>query len=83
MHRKTRRIEHDAGANCATSARVVLTGCGTALHAAMVGEYLIEQLANIPAEVEYASEFRHRNTPDDAATRSSSPSAKAAKQPTR
>ncbi len=43
--------------------RVVLTGCGTALHAAMVGEYLIEQLATIPTEVEYASEFRHRNTP--------------------
>lgn len=43
--------------------RIVLTGCGTALHAAMVGEYLIEQLANVPTEVEYASEFRHRNTP--------------------
>jgi glucosamine--fructose-6-phosphate aminotransferase (isomerizing) len=43
--------------------RVVLTGCGTALHAAMVGEYLIESLAQIPTEVEYASEFRHRNTP--------------------
>src|SRR5207245_1037700 len=43
--------------------RVVLTGCGTALHAGMVGEYLIEQLANIPTEVEYDSEFRHRNTP--------------------
>src|SRR5262252_2973253 len=43
--------------------RVVLTGCGTALHAAMVGEYLVEKLANIPTEVEYASEFRHRNTP--------------------
>jgi len=43
--------------------RVVLTGCGTALHAAMVGEYLIEQLAQIPTEVEHASEFRHRNTP--------------------
>src|SRR4029077_20282343 len=43
--------------------RIVLTGCGTAMHAAMVGEYLIEQLANIPTEVEYASEFRHRNTP--------------------
>ena len=48
--------------------RVVLTGCGTALHAAMVGEYLIEQLANIPTEVEYASEFRHRNTPMTADT---------------
>jgi glucosamine--fructose-6-phosphate aminotransferase (isomerizing) len=43
--------------------RLVLTGCGTALHAAMVGEYLIESLANIPVEVEFASEFRHRNTP--------------------
>lgn len=43
--------------------RVVLTGCGTALHAAMIGEYLIEALAQIPTEVEYASEFRHRNTP--------------------
>ncbi len=43
--------------------RLVLTGCGTALHAAMVGEYIIEQLANLPVEVEYASEFRHRNSP--------------------
>jgi glucosamine--fructose-6-phosphate aminotransferase (isomerizing) len=43
--------------------RIILTGCGTALHAGRVGEYLIEGLANIPAEVEYASEFRHRNTP--------------------
>src|SRR5436309_12409600 len=43
--------------------RVVLTGCGTALHAALVGEYIIEQLANIPVEVEFASEYRHRNTP--------------------
>ncbi len=44
-------------------ARIVLTGCGTALHAAMIGEYLIEQVANLPTEVEFASEFRHRNTP--------------------
>ena len=43
--------------------RVVLTGCGTALHAGMVGEYAIEQIAQIPAEVEFASEFRLRNTP--------------------
>src|SRR5256714_3480023 len=48
--------------------RIVLTGCGTALHAGMVGEYLIEQLAHIPTEVEYASEFRHRNTPMTAHT---------------
>jgi glucosamine--fructose-6-phosphate aminotransferase (isomerizing) len=43
--------------------RILLTGCGTAFHAAMVGEYLIEYLATVPTEVEYASEFRHRNTP--------------------
>src|SRR6476620_11280068 len=43
--------------------RVVLTGCGTALHAGMVGEYLLEKLAHVPTEVEYASEFRNRNTP--------------------
>jgi glutamine---fructose-6-phosphate transaminase (isomerizing) len=43
--------------------RIVLSGCGTALHAARVGEYLIERLASIPTEVDYASEFRHRNTP--------------------
>jgi glucosamine--fructose-6-phosphate aminotransferase (isomerizing) len=43
--------------------RVALTGCGTALHAGRVGEYVIERLANIPTEVDYASEFRHRNTP--------------------
>jgi glucosamine--fructose-6-phosphate aminotransferase (isomerizing) len=43
--------------------RVVLTGCGTALHAGMIGEYLIEALAQIPTEIEFASEFRHRNTP--------------------
>jgi glutamine---fructose-6-phosphate transaminase (isomerizing) len=44
-------------------ARIVLTGCGTALHAARVGEYIIEQLANIPVDVDFASEYRHRNTP--------------------
>jgi glucosamine--fructose-6-phosphate aminotransferase (isomerizing) len=43
--------------------RIILTGCGTALHAGRVGEYLIERLANVPTEVEYASEFRHRNMP--------------------
>ena len=43
--------------------RIVLTGCGTACHAAMVGEYLLEHLAHIPTEVEFASEFRYRNMP--------------------
>ncbi len=41
--------------------RVLLTGCGTAWHACLVGEYLIEDMARIPCEVEYASEFRYRN----------------------
>jgi glucosamine--fructose-6-phosphate aminotransferase (isomerizing) len=41
--------------------RVILTACGTAWHAALVGEYLLEDLARIPTEVDYASEFRYRN----------------------
>jgi glucosamine--fructose-6-phosphate aminotransferase (isomerizing) len=41
--------------------RIILTACGTAWHACLVGEYLIEELARIPCEVEYASEFRYRN----------------------
>jgi len=40
--------------------RVILTGCGTAWHAALVGEYLLEDIARMPAETEYASEFRYR-----------------------
>lgn len=45
--------------------RVVLAACGTSWHAALVGEYLIERLAHLPVEVEYASEFRYRNAPLD------------------
>jgi len=41
--------------------RIVITGCGTSWHAGLIGEYMIEELARIPAEVEYASEFRYRN----------------------
>lgn len=41
--------------------RIVIIGCGTSWHAGLVGEYLIEDLARIPVEVEYASEFRYRN----------------------
>ena len=41
--------------------RMILTACGTAFHAGLVGEFLFEQLARIPAETEYASEFRYRN----------------------
>ena len=43
--------------------RIVLTACGTSWHAGLVGEYLIEEFARIPVEVEYASEFRYRNPP--------------------
>jgi glucosamine--fructose-6-phosphate aminotransferase (isomerizing) len=43
--------------------RIVMTGCGTSYHAGLVGEYLFEELARIPVEVEYASEFRYRNPP--------------------
>ncbi len=41
--------------------RIIITGCGTAWHAGLVGEYLFEELTKIPTEVEYASEFRYRN----------------------
>jgi glutamine---fructose-6-phosphate transaminase (isomerizing) len=43
--------------------RIVFTACGTAWHACLVAEYLIERFARIPVEVEYASEFRYRNSP--------------------
>jgi glucosamine--fructose-6-phosphate aminotransferase (isomerizing) len=43
--------------------RIVLTACGTSWHAALFGEYLIEEVARIPVEVEYASELRYRNPP--------------------
>ncbi len=48
--------------------RIIIVGCGTSWHAGLVGEYLLEDLARIPVEVEYASEFRYRNpviTEDD------------------
>jgi glutamine---fructose-6-phosphate transaminase (isomerizing) len=45
--------------------RIILTACGTSYHAALVAEYLFEEFARIPVEVEYASEFRYRNPPLD------------------
>jgi glutamine---fructose-6-phosphate transaminase (isomerizing) len=48
--------------------RIIITACGTSWHAGLVGEYLIENLAQIPVEIDYASEFRYRNAvlnPDD------------------
>ena len=41
--------------------RIIVTACGTSWHAGLVGEFLLEDLARIPVEVEYASEFRYRN----------------------
>jgi len=45
--------------------RIVIVACGTSWHAALIGEYLFEEFAHIPTEVEYASEFRYRNAPLD------------------
>ena len=41
--------------------RIIIVACGTSYHSGLIGEYLIEDLARIPVEVEYASEFRYRN----------------------
>lgn len=41
--------------------RIVITACGTSWHAALVGKYMLEQIARVPTDVEYASEFRYRN----------------------
>lgn len=41
--------------------RIIITACGTSWHSGLIGEYLIEELARVPVEVEYASEFRYRN----------------------
>jgi glutamine---fructose-6-phosphate transaminase (isomerizing) len=41
--------------------RFIITACGTSWHSALIGEYMIEDLARVPVEVEYASEFRYRN----------------------
>jgi glutamine---fructose-6-phosphate transaminase (isomerizing) len=68
------RLDHDeatakfGGLNLSTEHlraidRIVITACGTSWHAGLVGEYLLEDLAHIPVEVEYASEFRYRHPP--------------------
>ena len=41
--------------------RVIITACGTSWHSGLIGEYMLEEMARIPVEVEYASEFRYRN----------------------
>ncbi|MGD1007239.1 MAG: glutamine--fructose-6-phosphate transaminase (isomerizing) [Ignavibacteriaceae bacterium] len=45
----------------ANTKRIIISACGTSWHAGLVGEYMLEQFARIPTEVEYASEFRYRN----------------------
>ncbi|GAB4027089.1 glutamine--fructose-6-phosphate transaminase (isomerizing) [Spirosoma koreense] len=66
------RVQADAGTlqlgglrdyldKLAKSKRIVIIGCGTSWHAGLVAEYIFEELARIPVEVEYASEFRYRN----------------------
>lgn len=52
---------HDVKDQLVNAKRIVVIACGTSWHAGLVGEYLIEDLARIPVEVEYASEFRYRN----------------------
>jgi glucosamine--fructose-6-phosphate aminotransferase (isomerizing) len=59
---------HFGGLNLDTQAlrsmdRMIITACGTSYHAGLVGEYLLEEIARIPVDVEYASEFRYRNRP--------------------
>src|SRR5688572_18601274 len=41
--------------------RIVITACGTSWHSGLIGEYMLEEMARLPVEVEYASEFRYRN----------------------
>jgi glutamine---fructose-6-phosphate transaminase (isomerizing) len=48
--------------------RIIITACGTSWHSGLIGEYMLEELARIPVEVEYASEFRYRNPVVDSRT---------------
>src|SRR5205085_1022806 len=50
-----------SGAELRAIDQIVITACGTSWHAGLVGEYLFEEFAHLPVEVEYASEFRYRN----------------------
>jgi glucosamine--fructose-6-phosphate aminotransferase (isomerizing) len=65
LDRRDRRIQLGGLASVvrtlARMRKLILTACGTAWHAGLVGEFLFEELAHIPTEVEYASEFRYRN----------------------
>jgi glucosamine--fructose-6-phosphate aminotransferase (isomerizing) len=59
---------HDVLHKLYSAKRIIITACGTSWHAGLVGEYFFEELARVPVEVEYSSEFRYRNPilgPDD------------------
>jgi len=51
----------DLGRKLFETERIIISGCGTAWHAGLIGEYMIEDIARVPVEVEYSSEFRYRN----------------------
>jgi glucosamine--fructose-6-phosphate aminotransferase (isomerizing) len=52
---------HDYEQKLVNASRIIMIACGTSWHACLVGEYLFEDIARVPVEVEYASEFRYRN----------------------
>jgi glucosamine--fructose-6-phosphate aminotransferase (isomerizing) len=48
--------------------RIIITACGTSWHSGLIGEYMLEEMARVPVDVEYASEFRYRNPVVDSKT---------------
>lgn len=58
---------HQSGSDLRRIKKVTIVACGTSYHSALIGKYIIEDMARVPVEVEYASEFRYRNPiiPDD------------------
>ncbi|MGA1237221.1 MAG: glutamine--fructose-6-phosphate transaminase (isomerizing) [Limisphaerales bacterium] len=70
---KEEATAHFGGLNMTTAElravdRILINACGTSWHAALTAEYMIEDLAHVPVEVEYASEFRYRNPPIETGT---------------
>ena len=59
---------HNVNERIGAIKRIIIISCGTSYHAGLVGEYMLEEYAGIPVEVEYASEFRYRKTLLDAET---------------
>lgn len=60
IHKKIRTIDWDLP-YLKNASRVYITACETSWHAALIGEYILEQIARVPVEVEYALEFRYRD----------------------